>query len=109
MAKRKSLFQPTFRAARADGVLRWAYGEAPQPSTSPSSAIAAGHCASLTGVTGYIPRAVAEMFSPQPDYFLTVEGDSMDRLGLTTGTLVAIKGDTEPTNGWRSRKVHGRW
>ena len=23
----------------------------------------------------------------------------MDRLGLTTGTLVAIKGDTEPTNG----------
>ena len=52
----------------------------------------------MTGFTGHIPRAVAEMFSP-PDYFLTVEGDSMDRLGLTTGTLVAIKRDTEPTNG----------
>ena len=31
------------------------------------------------------------MFSRHPDYFLTVEGDSMDRLGLTTGTLAAIK------------------
>ena len=38
------------------------------------------------------------MFSPRPDYFLTVHGDSMDRLGLTTGTLVAIKGDTAPKN-----------
>ena len=71
----------------------------PQPSTSSRSAIAAGNCASLTRVTGHIPRAVAEMFTPRPDYFLTVEGDSMDRLGLTTGTLVAIKGDTDPRNG----------
>ena len=71
----------------------------PQPSTSSRSAIAAGNCASLTRVAGHIPRAVAEMFSPRPDHFLTVEGDSMDRLGLTTGTLVAIKGDTDPRNG----------
>ena len=50
-------------------------------------------------VTGHIPRAVAEMFSPRPDYFLTVQGDSMDRLGLTTGTLVAIKKTTEARDG----------
>ena len=71
----------------------------PQPSTSTRSAIADGNCVSLTRVTGHIPRAVAEMFTPRPDHFLTVEGDSMDRLGLTTGTLVAIKGDTDPRNG----------
>ena len=53
-------------------------------------------------VTGHIPRAVAEMFSPRPDYFLTVQRDSMDRLGLTIGTLVASKRDTEPKNGDRS-------
>ena len=34
-------------------------------------------------VTRRIPRAVAEMFSPRPDYFLTVHRDSMDRLSLT--------------------------
>ena len=66
----------------------------------PAGPIAAGEPVwADSRVTRRIPRAVAEMFSPRPDYFLTVHGDSMDRLGLTTGTLVAIKGDTEPTNG----------
>ena len=67
---------------------------------APEGRIAAGEPVwAESRVTGHIPRAVAEMFTPRPDYFLTVEGDSMDRLGLTTGTLVAIKGDTEPRNG----------
>ena len=67
---------------------------------APAGPIAAGEPIwAESRVTGRIPRAVAEMFSPRPDYFLTVEGDSMDRLGLTTGTLVAIKGDTDPRNG----------
>lgn len=42
-------------------------------------------------ITARIPRAVAEMFASQPDFFLRVEGDSMDRLGLVTGSVVAIK------------------
>ena len=67
---------------------------------APEGRIAAGEPVwAESRVTGHIPRAVAELFTPRPDYFLTVEGDSMDRLGLTTGTLVAIKGDTEATNG----------
>ena len=67
---------------------------------APEGRIAAGEPVwAESRVTGHIPRAVAEMFTPRPDYFLTVEGDSMDRLGLTTGTLVAIKGDSEPRNG----------
>ena len=39
-----------------------------------------------------IPRHVAQMFSPRPDYFLRIQGDSMNRLGLRTGTVVAIRG-----------------
>ena len=50
-------------------------------------------------VTARIPRAVADMFSPRPDFFLRVEGDSMNRLGFVTGTVVAIKSQPEAENG----------
>ena len=46
-------------------------------------------------IAAQIPRAVAEMFSPRPDFFLRVEGDSMNRLGLVTGTLVAVQSRAE--------------
>ena len=46
-------------------------------------------------VRARIPRAVAECFRQQPDFFLRVEGDSMDRLGFVTGSVVAIK--SQPT------------
>ena len=42
-------------------------------------------------IAAQVPRAVAEMFSPRPDFFLRVEGDSMNRLGLVTGTMVAVQ------------------
>ena len=42
-------------------------------------------------VTARIPRVLAECFACTPDYFLRVHGDSMNRLGLVTGTVVAIK------------------
>ena len=42
-------------------------------------------------VTDKIPSPVADMFSPRPDFFLRVEGDSMNRLGFVTGTVVAVK------------------
>ena len=45
-------------------------------------------------VTARIPGAVADMFSPRPDFFVRVEGDSMNKLGLVTGTVVAVK--TQP-------------
>ena len=43
-----------------------------------------------------MPRAVARQFSPEPDYFLTVEDDSLNRLGLADGSVVARLG-TEVT------------
>lgn len=46
-----------------------------------------------------MPKAVARQFSPRPDYFLTVEGDSMNKLGLTDGSVVAIATDQIPKDG----------
>ena len=34
---------------------------------------------------------MAERFSPTPDYFITVRGDSMDRTGLRDGDEVSLK------------------
>ena len=42
-------------------------------------------------VTSHLPRSARELFRPPPDYFLEVKGDSMDKLGFRTGTVVAIK------------------
>ena len=49
-------------------------------------------------IAAQIPKAVAEMFSPRPDFFLRVEGDSMDRLGLVTGSIVAVQSRAEAEN-----------
>ena len=46
-----------------------------------------------------IPRAVAECFRRQPDFFLRVEGDSMDRLRFVTGSVVAVKSQSVAENG----------
>ena len=45
------------------------------------------------------PSAVTDRFSPTPDYFLTMRGDSMDRTGLRDGDLVAIRATPEACNG----------
>lgn len=42
-------------------------------------------------MTSHLPRSAREFFKPTPDYFLEVKGDSMDKLGLRTGTIVAVK------------------
>ena len=46
-----------------------------------------------------IPEAVAKRFSPTPNYFLTVRGDSMDRTGLRDGDVVAIRATPEAKSG----------
>ena len=42
-------------------------------------------------IASRIPQAVADMFSRRPDFFVRVEGDSMNRLGLVSGTIVAVQ------------------
>ena len=63
--------------------------EVPVTVTGP---IAAGEPILAEGrVTAHLPRTARDLFSPRPDYFLEVRGDSMDRLGLRTGAIVAVK------------------
>ena len=50
-------------------------------------------------VEARVPGTVAEMFSRRPDFFLRVEGDSMNRLGLVTGTVVAVQAQPVAENG----------
>ena len=50
-------------------------------------------------VTARIPRSVAEAFRSQPDFFVRVEGDSLDRLGFVTGSVVGIKAQSDAENG----------
>ena len=41
---------------------------------------------------------VAECFRRQPEYFLRVEGDSMNMLGFGTGWVVAVKAKSDAAN-----------
>ena len=50
-------------------------------------------------IVSRIPSVVAEQFSPRPDYFLTVRGDSMDRVGLHDGDIVGVRATPEAGNG----------
>ena len=37
-----------------------------------------------------VPAAIADRFRPRPDYLLTVRGDSMSRIGVRDGDIVAV-------------------
>ena len=50
-------------------------------------------------VAGWITRAAAETFRPEPDFFLRVKGGSMSRLGLVDGSTVAIRSQPTAENG----------
>ena len=50
-------------------------------------------------VTARIPRAMADWFPRSPDFFLRVQGDSMDKLGFVTGSVVAVKTQPVAENG----------
>lgn len=38
-----------------------------------------------------VPAAIADQFHPRPDYLLTVRGDSIERTGVTDGSVLAVK------------------
>lgn len=50
-------------------------------------------------VKARVLRTMAEAFRRQPDFFLRVEGDSMDRLGFVTGSVVAVRSQPTAENG----------
>ena len=66
----------------------------------PTGEIAAGEpIVAESRIVDRISPVVAERFSPGPDYFLRVRGDSMDRTGLRDGDLVAVRATPEAKNG----------
>ena len=44
-------------------------------------------------------KEVAKEFSPQPDYFLSVSGDSANCVGYADGSLLAVAADADPQDG----------
>ena len=71
-----------------------------RPIVVPLGEIAAGEPVLAESRTvGQMPETWTNRFSPRPDYFLTVQGDSMNGLGLQTGDMVAVKARQEANNG----------
>ena len=50
-------------------------------------------------VAARIPSSVAEAFRRKPDFFVRIQGYSMDRMGVGTGSVVAIKAQTDAESG----------
>ena len=43
--------------------------------------------------------SLAERFDARPDWFVRVEGDSLDRLGYRSGDILAVRQDPQPRSG----------
>lgn len=52
----------------------------------------------VENIEDYLPLA-ADLFHPNPDYLLRVEGDSMCDAGIHEGDLLAVHHNQHPTNG----------
>ena len=46
-----------------------------------------------------VPDGVSRLIHPQADFYLIVQGDSMDRVGYGSGDIVAVKRNPEPSEG----------
>ena len=66
----------------------------------PSGRIAAGEPIVAEGrILDRMPMRVARRFMPHAEFFLEIQGDSMNRVGLNDGDLVAIHVTPEARNG----------
>ncbi|MDE2906239.1 MAG: transcriptional repressor LexA [Acidobacteriota bacterium] len=46
-----------------------------------------------------VPDNVSQLIHPEADFYVTVEGDSMDRVGYRSGDIVAVKRNPDPGEG----------
>ena len=46
-----------------------------------------------------VPDDVSRLIHPQADFYVMVDGDSMDRVGYRSGDIVAVKRNPEPNEG----------
>ena len=66
-------------------------------------AVAAGNPTVVEGCHN-LPRvhdfeSLTQQFEAKPDFFVRVEGDSLDRIGFTTGDIVAVRHQPEARDG----------
>ena len=70
------------------------------PLIEPDGEVAAGEpLLAQSRLIDRIAGTIADDFKPRPDYFLKIRGDSMNRVGLNTGDLVAVQATPEARNG----------
>ena len=70
------------------------------PLIEPTGEIAAGEpLLAESRVVDRIPGTIADQFSPRAHYFLKIRGDSMNKIGLNTGDLVAVRVTPDAPNG----------
>ena len=46
-----------------------------------------------------VPDNVSQLIHPEADFYVTVDGDSMDRVGYRSGDIVAVKRNPDPGEG----------
>ena len=46
-----------------------------------------------------VPDNVSQLIHPEADFYVTVDGDSMDRVGYRSGDIVAVKRNPDPAEG----------
>ena len=52
-----------------------------------------------SAAVGRVPDNVSRLIHPHADFYVTVKGDSMDRVGYRSGDIVAVKRNPEPGEG----------
>ena len=67
------------------------------PTVSAGTPIVAEESASVARLADM--DAVMEQFEAKPDFFVRVQGDSLDKMGFKTGDIVAVRRDPEPREG----------
>lgn len=68
-------------------------------STLPTVAAGTPALADETAAAFRVPGDLSRRIHPQADFYLVVQGDSMDRLGYRSGDIVAVKRNPDPGEG----------
>ena len=69
------------------------------PDTLPTVPAGTPALADETAASFRVPETLSRRIHPQADFYLIVQGDSMDRVGYTSNDIVAVKRNPEPNEG----------
>ena len=69
------------------------------PDTLPTVPAGTPALADETAASFRVPETLSRRIHPQADFYLIVQGDSMDRVGYGSGDIVAVRRNPEPNEG----------